>query len=57
MSLGKRVVSSLPKQKKINRNISTEGGLIRVDDAMAKILWSRYFIEAQGYKISHNRIM
>ena len=38
----------------INRNIYTEGELIGVDNTMFKILQSRYFIEAHGYKISHN---
>ena len=56
MSLGNVSVYSFPKNK-INGKISTEGELIGVDDAMSKILWSRYIIEAQGYKISHNRLM
>ena len=48
---------SISYTKKMNKKCSTEGELIGVDDAMAKILCSRYFIEAQEYNISHNRIM
>ena len=44
-------------KKYINGKSSTEGELIGVDYAMTKIIWSRYFIEAQGYKISHNRLV
>ena len=31
--------------------------MIGIYNAMEKILWSRYFIEAQGYKIDHNKLM
>ena len=44
-------------QKKYKQKSSIEGLLIGVDDAMAKILWSKYFIEAQGYNIAHSRLM
>ena len=57
ISLGKVSVSIFSTHKKINRMSSIEGELIGVDNAMSKILWSRYFIEAQGYKIAYNRIM
>ena len=54
--LGKGAVSSF-STKKYKQKSSIEGLLIGVDDAMAKILWSKYFIEAQGYNIEHNRLM
>ena len=41
-------------KKKINGKRSTEIELIGLDGAMSPILWSRYFIEAQGYNIAHN---
>ena len=31
--------------------------MVAIDNVMAKILWSRYFIETQGYKISRNKLM
>ena len=42
---------------KINGKTPTEGKLIVVNGAMTKIIWSGYFIEAQGYNISHNKVM
>ena len=37
--------------------ISTVDNLVSVENAMSKILWPRYFIEPQGYKISHTKIL
>ena len=45
------------QKKKINGKRSTEGKLIGVYNVMAKILCPIYFIEEQGYKIAHNRLM
>ena len=36
------------------KNISAEAELVGVDDLMPKILWMRYFLEAQGMKVSDN---
>ena len=57
MPLVKGVVSSFSTNQIINRKSFTEYTLIGVYDATEKILWSRYFIEAQGYNISHNKLM
>ena len=42
------------KEKKLNKKISTEAELIGADDAMPQMLWTRYFLEAQGYGIDKN---
>ena len=55
--LSKGSVSSLFKKQKINGKNSTEGEIIFVDDAMAKKLWSIYFIDAQGYKVAHKTLL
>ena len=57
ISLGKVAVSSFSTKQKINVKSSKESELVGVDDNMANILWSRYFIEAQKYNILHNRLM
>ena len=57
ISLDKVAVSSLSKKQRINGNISREGEMIDVEKSMAKILWSRYFIESKGYKFAHNKLM
>ena len=49
-------VQILHKQN-INVKRYTEGKMNDVESTMAKIIWSRYFVEVQGYKISHNRII
>jgi hypothetical protein len=38
-------------RQKLNTKSSTEGKLVGVLDAMGQILWTRYFLEAQGYSI------
>ena len=40
--------------KKINSKHSTESKLIGVDDTLPQILWTRYFVESQGYKVKDN---
>ena len=43
-------------KQKLNTRSSTESELVGVDDMMPSILWTRYFIESQGYKVSDNVI-
>ena len=51
MSLGKGAIQSLSKKQKLNTRSSTECELVAVDDGMTQVLWTKYFLEAQGYKI------
>ena len=57
MYLGELEASSLSKKQKINVKISTEYETIFMDESMDKILWSKYFIDVQGYKGFHNKLM
>ena len=41
-------------KQKINTRSSTEAKLVGVNDTMALILWTRLFIEAQGYTVNDN---
>ena len=43
----------LTKQK-LNTQSSTESELVGVDDMMPTILWTQYFLEAQGYAVRDN---
>ena len=54
MTLGKGSPYSICSKQKINARSSTEAELIGVNDAMALIIWTRLFIEAQGYKVKDN---
>jgi KUP system potassium uptake protein len=42
--------------QKINTKSSTEAELVTVDDVMPLILWTRYFLDAQGYGIKENKV-
>jgi hypothetical protein len=54
MSLGKGAPISFSRKQKLNVRSSCEGELVGVDDAMAWILWCKYFIEGQGYTVKQN---
>ena len=41
-------------KQKLNTRSSTEVEIVGVDDLMPQVLWTRYFMEAQGYKVSDN---
>ncbi len=54
MSLGKGVIYGTSKRQKLNTKSSTEAELVGADDVMPQMLWTLYFLEAQGYKIDNN---
>ena len=54
MSLGRGSVISISKKKKLNTKSSTEAELIGADDMLPQMLWTKYFIETQGYGIDEN---
>jgi hypothetical protein len=51
LSLGTGVIYGTSKGQKLNTKSSTEAKIVGTDDVMPKILWTLYFLEAQGYKI------
>jgi hypothetical protein len=55
LTLGKGTVTSLSCKQKINTRSSTESELVRIDDddVIAKMLWTKLMIEAQGFKLKN----
>ena len=53
-SLGKGAISSISTKQKVNSRSSTEAELIGIGDVISKILWSKRFIEAQGFPLQAN---
>jgi hypothetical protein len=56
LTLGKGFPIASSTKQKLNTRSSTESELVGVDDMMPSILWTRYFLKAQGYHVSDNII-
>jgi hypothetical protein len=54
MTLGSGSICSISTNQKINTQSSTESELVGFDDVLSKILWSKLFIEAQGFEVKAN---
>ena len=54
MSLGRGVTYETSKSQKLNTKSLTEAELVGTVDVMPQMLWTLYFLEAQGYKIDNN---
>jgi hypothetical protein len=54
MTLGKGVMQSIARKQKMNVRNSTEGKLVALDNAATMILWTKLFLEAQGYNVEKN---
>jgi hypothetical protein len=56
LSLGKGSVYSASTRQKLNTKSSTKAELVGVDDIMPLILWTLYFLDAQGYGVTENKV-
>ena len=54
MTMGSGAIQSGSSKQKLNTRSSCEAELVGADDASTKILWTRLFLEAQGYEIKKN---
>ena len=43
-------------RRKLNTKSSTEAELVSVSDVLPQVLWTRYFLEAQGFKVGESTI-
>ena len=55
MSLGRGSAYSVCTRQKLNTRSSTESELVAVDDVMPLIMWTQYFLQAQGYDMQENK--
>jgi len=54
MTFGRGAIQSISRKQKLNTKSSTESELVATDDASTMILWTRLFLEDQGYPIEKN---
>jgi hypothetical protein len=52
MSMGTGAVYSTSRKQKLNTKSSTKAKLVGIDDVLQQALWTKYFMEAQGYGVS-----
>ena len=56
LTMGGGAMQALTRKQKLNSRSSTEAELIGVDDTMTMVLWTKLFMEKQGYPIEKNII-
>jgi hypothetical protein len=56
LSLGRGVIYGTSKRQKLNTKSSTKAEVVGTDDVMPQVLWTLYFLTAQGYKIKDNLV-
>ena len=54
MTLGGGAVYSKSTKQKLNTKSSTEAELVAASDMSGQILWTKEFLQAQGYKVKRN---
>jgi hypothetical protein len=54
MTYGKGAPMTMSRKQKLNTRSSTEAELVGADDAVNMILWTKLFLEEQGYEVQQN---
>ena len=54
MSMGYGAIQAISKKQKVNTRSSTEAELVAVDDVLAQVVWTKKFLEAQGFNVTDN---
>ena len=56
MTYGTGAIQSISSKQKLNTRSSTESELVGTDSVCPMVLWTKLFVEAQGYKIDKNLV-
>jgi hypothetical protein len=56
MTMGKGSILSYSKKQKINTRSSTEAELVAADDIVGAMVWTKLFLEEQGYPLKENTL-
>jgi hypothetical protein len=56
MSLGKGSAYSKSTRQNLHAKSSTEAELVGLDNVMPQVIWTRYFLEVQGYEVHNSKI-
>jgi hypothetical protein len=51
MTMGKGAIFSISRKQKMNARSSTEVELIAADDVVSSIVWTKLFLDKQGYPL------
>ena len=57
MTLGKGMIQCISQKQKLNTLSSTEAELVGANDVLSHLLWTKNFMEAQGYKAELRRTL
>ena len=56
LSMGARSVYSTPTKQKLNTKSRTNTEFAGVNDVLPQVLWTQYFLEAQGYGVKDSTV-
>jgi hypothetical protein len=54
MTYGRGAIQTISRKQQLNTRSSTEAELVGADNFATKILWTKLFLERQGYRITSN---
>ena len=52
--MGKVAISSISRKQGMNTRSSTEAEVVAADEVVGPMIWTKLFLEAQGYPIEEN---
>ena len=56
LTIGRGALITISRKQKLNVGSSTGSELVSIADVLGIMIWSKYFMEAQGYTIKNNML-